>query len=138
MEISVYLNFPGTCAEAFRVYERVLGGTILMLQTHGDSPMKDQVPPEWKDAVIHVRMKVGTQLLMGSDAPGAHYEKPQGFAVSLNFRTVEESKRVFDALAEGGRMTMPFASTFWSAGFGGVVDRFGTPWMINTEPTPLA
>jgi PhnB protein len=133
MEVSPYLNFGGNCAEAFRFYEGVLGGTILMLQTHGSSPMSDQTPPEWRDKVMHVRMRVGQQLLMGSDAPGQHYEKPQGFAVSLGFTDPAQAERVFAALSAGGRVTMPFQKTFWSPGFGGVVDRFGTPWMINTE-----
>ena len=135
--VSAYLNFPGTCAEAFRFYEQVLGGQILTMQTHGESPMRDQSPPEWHSAVIHVRMKVGNQLLMGSDAPPPYFEKPQGFAVSVSFPTVQESERVFTALAEGGRVTMPFQTTFWSPGFGGVVDRFGTPWTVNTETIEL-
>lgn len=135
MNISPYLNFPGTCAEAFRFYEQLLGGQILMLQTHGESPMRDQTPPEWHSAVIHVRMQVGSQLLMGSDAPPQHFETAQGFAVSLTFAEAQESERVFTALAAGGRVTMPFQATFWSSGFGGVVDRFGTPWMINTDAT---
>lgn len=133
MNTSTYLNFPGTCAEAFRFYEQLFGGQILMMQTHGESPMRDQTPPEWQHAVIHVRMKVGNQLLMGSDAPPQYFEKPQGFAVSISFDAADESERVFKALAEGGRITMPFQTTFWSPGFGGVIDRFGTPWMVNTE-----
>ena len=136
MNVCPYLNFNGNCAEAFRFYEQALGGKILMMQTHGNSPMKDQTPAEWLDKVMHVRMALGDQLLMGSDAPGQHYDKPQGFAVSVTFTDTARSEQVFTALAEGGRVTMPFSSTFWSPGFGGVVDRFGTPWMVNTEPPP--
>ena len=133
MDISPYLNFPGTCADAFRFYEQLFGGTILLMQTHAESPMKDQTPADWLSAVIHVRMQVGRQLLMGSDAPPKHFERPQGFAVSISFADAAETERVFNALAEGGRVTMAFQKTFWSPGFGGVVDRFGTPWMVNTE-----
>ena len=81
MEVSAYLNFNGTCGEAFAFYAKVLGGTIVMMQTHGESPMKDQVPAEWRDKVLHVRMTVGDQAIMGSDAPPQHYVKPQGFGV---------------------------------------------------------
>jgi PhnB protein len=132
MEVSPYLNFGGNCAEAFRFYEQLLGGTILMMQTHGESPMKDHTPREWHDKVLHVRMTIGQEVLMGSDVPAPHYEKPQGFAVSVTLPNKPDSERVFNALAEGGRVTMPFQTTFWSAGFGGLVDRFGTPWMVNT------
>ncbi len=136
MDVCAYLNFPGTCAEAFRFYEQLFGGRILVMQTHAESPMKDRTPADWQHAVIHVRMQVGAQLLMGSDAPPQHYEKPQGFAVSITFADPAESERVFTALADGGRVTMAFQRTFWSPGFGGVVDRFGTPWMVNTEASP--
>jgi PhnB protein len=136
MEMSPYLNFNGNCAEAFRFYERVLGGSIVMMQTHGESPMRDQTPPEWHSRVLHVRMTVGNAVLMGSDAPPQHQETPQGFSVSLSFSTPAEAERVFNALAHGGRITMPFQATFWSAGFGAVVDQFGTPWMVNTDVAP--
>lgn len=133
MDVCAYLNFPGTCAEAFRFYEQLFGGRILVMQTHAESPMKDQTPADWQHAIIHVRMQVGTSLLMGSDAPPKYFEKPQGFAVSITFADAATTERVFNGLADGGRVTMAFQRTFWSPGFGGVIDRFGTPWMVNTE-----
>ena len=135
MELSPYLNFNGDCAAAFRFYERCFGGTIVMMQTHGESPMKDQVPPDWRDRVIHARLVVGGQALMGSDAPPDHYERPQGTHVSISVASAD-AERIFRALAEGGTVSMPFQRTFWSPGFGMVVDRFGTPWMVNSEPQP--
>lgn len=133
MEVSPYLIFNGNCAEAFRVYEQVLGGTIVMMQTHGDSPMKDEVSADWRDKVLHVRMEVGSFVLMGSDGPAEHYAPPQGLYVSVSVEA-GDAERIFNALAEGARVTMPFEKTFWSPGFGMLVDRFGTPWMVNTDP----
>jgi PhnB protein len=133
MEISPYLLFDGRCAEAFRFYAQVLGGRITMIQTHGESPMKDSVAADWRDKVLHVRMEVGTFALMGSDAPPPHYSKPQGLSVSISVPTTADAERVFNALAPGGHVGMPFQKTFWSAGFGMLVDRYGTPWMINSE-----
>ena len=129
-----YVNFAGKCAEAFRFYERCLGGKIVMIQTHGESPMKDNVPPEWHDKVIHVRLEAGGQALMGSDAPPAHYQSPQGFSVSFTAGSPEHAARVFNELAAGGTVTMPFGKTFWSPGFGMTVDKFGIPWMVNSAP----
>ena len=103
MQIHSYLNFNGNCADAFRFYERTLGGKILMLQTHGDSPMKDQVPPGWRDRVLHVHMEVDGQSIMGSDAPPEHYATPQGIYVSLTFDTPAQAERVFNAFADGGK-----------------------------------
>ena len=132
MELSPYLNFNGQCAAAFKFYEQCLGGKIVMMQTHGESPMKDHVPPEWRDKVLHARLVVGGEALMGSDAPSDHYERPQGIYVSISVAPAD-GERIFNALAEGGNVSMPFQKTFWSPGFGMVVDRFGTPWMVNSE-----
>ena len=133
MELSPYLNFDGQCAQAFRFYEKVLGGTIEFMQTHGESPMKDQVSAEWQDKIMHVRLKVGNYALMGSDAPASHFARPQGMSVSINVQSFDEAKRMFAQLSEGGTVQMPFDKTFWSPGFGMCVDRFGTPWMVNVD-----
>ncbi len=134
MELTPYLMFNGDCAAAFKFYEKTLGGKIVMMQTHGESPMKDQVLPGWQDKIIHVRMEVGDQALMGSDAPPDNYAAPQGLYVSISFTSQSEAERIFKALAEGGKVQMPFEKTFWSPGFGMLIDRFGTPWMVNTQP----
>lgn len=134
MELTPYLNFNGDCAEAFRFYERVLGGKIVMMQTHGESPMKDQTPPDWRDKVLHARLIVDGKFLMGSDAPPEGYVAPQGLFVSVSVTSPADGERIFKALADGGKVNMPFQKTFWSPGFGMAIDRFGTPWMVNTEP----
>jgi PhnB protein len=131
MQISPYLNFDGQCAEAFRFYEQVLGGKIEMMMTFGESPMAGEVPPAAHDRVMHVSMTAGGQNLMGSDSPPEMYQRPQGLYVSLHYDTAEEGARVFNALAEGGTVVMPFEKTFWAEGFGMLTDRFGTPWMVN-------
>ena len=132
MLIEPYLTFNGRCAEAFALYERVLGGRIVAMHTHGDTPAKDFVPPSWHEKVMHIRLEAGSMALMGSDAPPDRYERPQGLHVSVNVATVADGERVFKALADGGTETMPFAQTFWSPGFGMLVDRFGIPWMVNS------
>jgi PhnB protein len=135
MAVDTYLLFNGKCAEAFKFYEQTLGGKIEGIMTHGESPMADQVAPDWKDKVMHVRMKVGDRILMGSDAPPQHYEKPQGFSVSCGVKDVAEAERVFKALSQGGAVTMPLQKTFWSAAFAMFTDRYGIPWMVNCEKT---
>ncbi len=132
MKVNAYLNFDGNCAEAFRFYAEVLGGTIGFMQTFGESPMADQVPADKRDQVMHVRLDLGDQMLLGSDAPGGRYQRPEGFAVSL-IVTASEAKRIFPALAGGGTVVMPLEKTFWAEAFGMVTDRFGTPWIVNGE-----
>jgi len=131
MELNAYLNFNGNCAEAFRFYEQTLGGTIEFVQTHGESPMKDQFPAEWRDKIMHVRMRVGDRILMGSDAPPSHFNAAQGFAISIGVASSRDGERIFSALSEGGKVSMPFQKTYWADGFGMLRDRFGIPWMVN-------
>jgi PhnB protein len=135
MQIHPYLNFDGKCGEAFRLYERVFGGTIDFMQTYGESPMADQTPPEMRDAVMHVSLRVGDTVIMGADAPPGHFQKPQGIQVSVVLGDAAEGERVFRELSEGGSVTMPFEKTFWAAGFGMCVDRYGIPWMVNCDQT---
>ena len=133
MKVNPYLNFNGQCEAAFKHYEKALGGKIVFSMTHGNSPMADQVAPDWKDKIMHISLAVGDQVLMGSDAPPSHYEKPQGISVSLNIDAVDEAERVFRALSENGTVRMPIQETFWARRFGMVVDQFGIPWMVNCE-----
>jgi PhnB protein len=135
MEISPYLLFSGNCATAFKFYEQALGGKITFTQKFGESPMADQVPADWRDKVMHTTLKVGDGVLMGTDAPPKNYVTPQGISVSIGPATPEEGEHIFNALAEQGKVGMPFQKTFWSAGFGMVVDRFGISWIVNCEQT---
>jgi PhnB protein len=132
MDLSPYLNFNGSCVEAFTFYQRQLGGELNIF-TFGSSPATDSVPADWQDKAMHAHLQVGGKALMGSDAPPPHFLQPQGFSVSITSATAAESERLYNAFAEGGSVIMPFGATFWSPGFGMLVDRFGTPWMFNTD-----
>lgn len=136
MNIVPYLWFNGTCAEAFHFYEKALGGKIVDMLPHRGAPMSADFPADWQDKIMHASLKVGDAVLMGSDIPPAHYTPAQGLSVSLHVKTAEEAERVFAALAAGGTITMPMEKTFWTERFGMLVDRFGTPWMINCEAAP--
>ena len=130
--IHAYLTFDGNAAEAMRFYEKTLGGTMQMMMTVEEAPGSEQFPPEARNRIMHASLAYGDGMLMASDSmPGQAYEGMKGFGVALTLDTVAEGRRVFDAFAEGGNVSMPFAKTFWVEGFGMVTDRFGTPWLIN-------
>ena len=133
MQLSPYLTFNGQCEEAFKFYERCLGGKIEAMLTHTGTPMEKHTPPEWRDKILHARLIVDGKPLMGSDAPPDRYQPPKGFSVSLELKDPADAERIFKALAESGAVQMPLQETFWAARFGMVVDRFQTPWMINCE-----
>jgi len=137
-ECATYLGFDGNCAEAMRFYERVLNGKLVMLLKNGESPMADQIPAEDADRIMHARLEFHGQVLMAGDAPrDAGYQGMSGFCVALGYPTEAEARRVFDALAEGGKVNMPFGRSFWAEGFGMLIDRFGTPWILNGGSIPF-
>jgi PhnB protein len=137
MKITPYLLFSGQCEEAFRTYERLLGGKIIASFTFGTSPMAAQFP-EMADKIMHARIDVGDQMILGSDCPPAYFEKPQGTSVCLELDDTAEAERIFRELSEGGTVKMPIQETFWAKRYGQLVDRFGTPWMINVAAPAYA
>jgi PhnB protein len=133
MQLHPYLSFNGQCEAAFKFYAQVLGGKIEAMIPHTDTPAEKNVPPEWRDKIMHARVNVNGTVLMWADAPPAHYRKPEGYSVMLHSNNVAEAERAFNALAENGNVRMPLQQTFWAARFGMLIDRFGVPWMINCE-----
>jgi PhnB protein len=133
MQINPYLSFNGKCAEAFTFYAQVLGGENVMMMTYGESPMAAQTAPEDKDRIMHARLKAGDMVLMGADAPPQFYQPAQGMVVSVSVDAPAEADRIFKALSESGTVKMPIQETFWAQRFGMLIDRFGTPWMVNCE-----
>jgi PhnB protein len=138
MQLSTYLSFQGQCEEAFKFYELSLGGQLGQLFRYGGTSLEGQVPAGWQDKVMHGSVTVGGHELMGADVAPDGYEEPKSISLSLQIKSVAEAERVFQALAQGGRVTMPLEKTFWAERFGMVVDRFGIPWLINCEGTDHA
>ena len=135
MAFRPYLFFGGNCREAFTRYHEVFGGELTLL-TMNDVPHDEPPPPETADMIIHAALTIGDDLLMASDDPTTDSFGPvQGMMVSYDAADVDDAKRVFEALAEGGNVTQALEPTFFSAAFGMCVDRFGTPWMI-VAPDP--
>jgi len=133
MKLNCYLYFDGHCEAAFKFYAQVLGGKIEAMMTHEGTPAAGQVPEEWRKKILHACLEFGDQVLMASDAPPDHFQKPQGFSINIAVKDPADAERIFKALSEGGDVTMPLAQTFWAKRFGMTVDRFGTPWMVNCE-----
>jgi PhnB protein len=133
MHTAPHLHFKGNCREAFDFYAETLGGRIVFAMTYGEAPGSQASSAQQRDQIIHARIDLGGQFLLGCDAPAERYQTPQGFNVMLNIGEADEAKRVFTTLAAGGSVTMPFAETFWARGFGMCTDRFGVPWMVNCE-----
>ena len=140
MKIVTSLSFQGQCREAFEFYAAVLGGRVTAAMPYGDAPPEMQVgDPDHRAWLMHCWLEVGDQALMGADMPpewAPNIGKPKnGFDVTLHTDDLAQARRWYEALSEGGQQIMPLAETFWSPGFGSLVDRFGIPWMVNTNPS---
>ncbi len=133
MKSNPYLTFNGECESAFKFYEQLLGGKIIFIQTWGNSPGAEHMPKEAHGSIMHATLDLSNSILMGADSPPGQYEQPKGIHVVLHFEDTAEGDRVFKSLAEGGKVVMPYGPTFFAAGFGMCVDRFGIPWMAISE-----
>jgi PhnB protein len=131
MQLNPYLYFNGQCEEAFKMYEKCLGGKIEAMMPHEGTPAESGVPKEWNKKILHARLVLDWGVLMASDAPPGRYERPQGFSVNIGTKDPAEAERIFEELSENGKIIMPIKETFWAKRFGMLVDRFGVPWMIN-------
>jgi len=131
MQVNPYLFYDGNCEEALKFYQKVLGARIEAMHRFGEGPPEMQSAPEHKDRIMHARVTIDGEVLMASDGMPGHFNKPQGFAVSLQVEDPADAERRFNALADGGTVNMPFGKTFFSKGFGMCVDKFGQPWMVN-------
>ena len=135
MQVQLYLTFYGRCEEALAFYKEKLGAEVLFQMRFKDAPPDHAMQGELGERIMHASFKIGDTTLMGSDGDpkqpataGYH-----GFSVSLSLDDVAKGEKLFNALADGGEVYMPWAKTFWAKGFGMVKDKFGISWMVNVE-----
>jgi PhnB protein len=131
-QFTAYLSFDGTCAEAMRFYEKVLNGKLEALITNGQTPTAGELPPGTDERIMHAYLVFeGGVLMAGDSVVGWPYDGMKGFHLTISYDDTAAAKQVFETLAEGGKVSMPWEKTFWAEGFGMLVDRFGTPWIVN-------
>ncbi len=137
MKINAYLNFDGTCEQAFNFYAGVLGGKIEAMIRYDEMPEGGDWPKESAKNIMHTMMRIGDNVLMGSDAPQPYFKKAQGMTVAINVDTPEEAERIFAALSNDAEsVMMPLGETSWAQRFSMFTDKYGTPWIVNC-PKPM-
>lgn len=135
MQVQAYLNFAGRCEEALEYYKKHIGAEITTLMRWSDSPDPEMKGvPGHEQKIMHAAFKVGESALMADDGMGAPGKAEfKGITLALSAATDADTRRLFDALSEGGSVQMPLTKTFWTSAFGMLTDRFGVPWMVMTE-----
>jgi PhnB protein len=132
-QVNAYLTFNGNCREAMLFYKECLGGE-LVLQTIGESPMADKIPPQMKQNILHSTLTRGALLIMASDMVSEQgLRKGNSVSLMLHCNSEEEIKKCYTRLSRGGKATHPLENTFWGALFGDLIDRYGNQWLLNYE-----
>ena len=131
MRLDVYVNYRGTCEQAFRFYEQHLGGRIGGIVRHRDQP-NPNLTAEWDDKVLHSRIAIGGAVLMGADIPQA--EPMRSAYLTLTLDSEAEAERVYALLTDGGEVFMKMEKTPFANRFAMLRDRFGTSWMLLHQP----
>jgi PhnB protein len=135
MKLYTQLNFGGNCEEAFRFYEKHLGGRITMMMDQSQAP--PGAPGGAGKAIIHARMDIGDTVLIANDVPPSVYKKMRSVYLYLSVDSTNEAERVHGLLAEGGEVYMPMEETFFATRFSMLRDRFGVSWsIIHERPRP--
>ena len=137
MKVEPYLFFNGHCDEAVEFYKKALDAEVTMLMRFKESPEPHPpgtVPPGAENNVMHASFRIGDTTVMASDGCSTGETNFQGITLSLAVANEADAERRFAALAEGGKVQMPLAKTFWSPRFGMVTDRFGVAWMVSVAP----
>src|SRR5581483_8630218 len=132
MRLYTHLNFGGNCEEAFRFYEKHLGGKITMMMKQDQLP-PNMRPPGELNAVIHARMTVAGVELIGNDVPAQHFKPIRSSYLYLSVDSTADAERIYRVLEEGGEVGMPIAETFFATRFAQVRDKFGVLWSIIHE-----
>ena len=130
MRLFAQLNFGGNCEEAFRFYEKQLGGKIVMMMSQSQAP---GAPRDAGKAIIHARIDIGDTVLTGNDVPPSVFKKIRSVYLNLSLDSAAEAERVHNVLAEGGEVYMPLQETFFATRFSQLRDRFGVLWSIIHE-----
>src|SRR4051794_5816334 len=132
-----YLNFPGTTEDAFNFYKSVLGGEFITVQRFSDAPGSDQMPPDVRNKIMHISLPLGDgNILMATDAlesMGHPLTEGNNFYICISAESKEEADRLFNGLADGGKVEMALQDTFWGAYYGSLTDKFGIRWMVNYD-----
>lgn len=130
MNVQPYLSFEGRCDEAIEFYKKSIGAEVEMLMRFKEAPDQSMVSPGSADKVMHAALRAGDATLLMSDGRCTGNPNFHGIALALSVANDAEAERLFDALADGGKVNMPLAKTFFSSSFGMVADKFGVGWMV--------
>jgi PhnB protein len=137
MKLEIYLNYGGNCEQAFRFYEKHLGGKITMMMKQGEAPGATNVSPTQKDKVLHARLDIGGAVVLGADVPAERFQPMRSAYLTIQADSDAHAEQLYTLLGDGGEIFMKMEETFFASRFAMLRDRFGTSWMLlRQRPMP--
>jgi len=130
MNVEPYLSFEGRAQEALDFYKSAIGAKVEAVMHFKDAPPDMQGNMPNKDKIMHSAFKVGDSTIMATDGQCSGSSTFSGITLTLNAASNAEAEKLFNALAQGGKVTMPMSETFFAHRFGMVSDKFGVGWMV--------
>jgi len=132
MKISPYVSFNGNCADAVTFYEKAFNVKAEIMR-YKEAPPENgyQTPEGTENLVMHAQFEIDGEIIMLCDMPPESPAKiGNNIAIMAEFDDVDSAKAAFDALKEGGNISMELQETFWSKCFGSLIDKFDINWNI--------
>jgi PhnB protein len=130
-----YLNFAGNTEEAFNFYKSIFGGEYAMVMRYKDTPEGAKLSAKDAEKIMHIALPIGNgNVLMATDAlesMGQKLNAGNNFSLSVHVDSEEDAHRIFNALADGGKVIVPMQMQFWGELFGQLTDKFGIQWMVT-------
>ncbi len=136
MNVNPYLSFEGRCEEAIEFYKSAIGAEVNTLMRFKDMPKSSSEKgptPGTENKVMHAALRIGDTTVFASDGRCTGEAKFSGMTLSLSPSNDAQAAKIFSALANGGKISMPLGKTFFASSFGMVTDRFGVPWMVVVQ-----
>lgn len=136
MDFSLFISFDGECKEAVAFYAKIFKSEVQGMMTFGQMPPDPSytVPETDKNKIMYSNVPICGCNIMFCDTPtGVPLVKGNNMSPTIGSKDMDEIRRLFNELKEGGTVEMELQATFWSDLFGMVTDKFGIAWQISHD-----
>ena len=136
MSVVTTLGFAGRTEEALNYYRDKLNAETVFLMRFRDSPDQSHTKPGMEDLIFHATFRIYGTDFMASDVGYMVADSAAvfaGFSLLLRLDSTDRARRVFDALADSGKVLIPLAKSAFTSWYGIVIDRFGISWKITVD-----
>lgn len=133
MYVQPYLFLDGRTEEALDFYKKAIGAEVTMMMRFKEAPDQSMISKGSENKVMHAQFSIGDSVILISDGRNQGNPKFDGFALTVQAKDSAEAEKLFNALGQGGEVTMALSKTFFAQQFGMLKDKFGVQWMVIAQ-----